>query len=124
MNEGMENHHKITWRLYDHTARGGCQGNPWTKKTADGKRYIKDGTKRAFVAKAVTEEVMKRQARVLFNILNKSWDKAVWLKAGLQPPARDEVSRAPPRRRRAAAAPRRSPPRRAAQPSSPINVSG
>lgn len=101
MNEGMEHHHKHTWILYDHTGKGGTQGNPWVCKTEDGK-FDRTGKRRTIQKQFVTAAVMTRQSRVLFNRLYHTWDSQVWHSIGLRRPEADEVRAAttlPPRAR-------------------------
>jgi hypothetical protein len=91
MNEGMEHHHKETWRLYDHTARGGTQGNLYIAKLEDGSgKYDKGGGKRTSTRDVdVTEAIMRRQSLQVFERYHRSWDAAVWEKGGCEKPADD-----------------------------------
>jgi hypothetical protein len=63
MLEGMENNHKATARLQEHTTKGG-----------------------GVLRESVSEGVMKQQRRLLFNKVHEHWDNLTWERANVTRP--------------------------------------
>lgn len=78
MNEGVEHHHKLSWRLMDRSFRGGAAGNPYSVKTEDGK-FVKDqGPVYKHECKEMSESLLEEQSRLMYVEFSPSWDPTLW----------------------------------------------
>jgi len=78
MNEGVEHHHKLSWRLMDRSFRGGAAGNPYSVKTEDGK-FVKDqGPVYKHECKDMSESLLEEQSRLMYVEFSPTWDPTLW----------------------------------------------
>lgn len=86
MNEAVEHHHKESWRLMDHTFRGGAAGNPHSVKAEDGTFIKNEGMAYHHQSTDMAEALMVEQSRQMYFELAGSWHKTLWEKWGMQKP--------------------------------------
>jgi hypothetical protein len=86
MNEAVEHHHKESWRIMDHTFRGGAAGNPYSVKLEDGTFQKTGGVVYHHTCTDMAESMMVEQSRQMYFELCGSWCKKLWEKWGLSKP--------------------------------------
>ncbi|KAK3245415.1 hypothetical protein CYMTET_45018 [Cymbomonas tetramitiformis] len=86
MNEALEAHHLISWRLVGLTFKGGRPGNPFTVKGEDGKFDKTSELQHEHTTQLVTETVLQAQNRLLFPKVAYDLDTAVWEGKGYMQP--------------------------------------
>ena len=87
MNEAVENNHKTSWRLMDHTFRGGAAGNPYSVKEEDGKSFVKVvGAAYNHKHKPMAQALMEDKNRLLYFEFENSWDHSLWAKFDKEKP--------------------------------------
>lgn len=93
MNEGVENHHKDSWRMMDHTFRGGTAGNPFTVKTEDGKAFVtSEGPTYQHTSTPMAEALMHDQNRLIYKEISGAWDSTLWEKVGKVKPKQGDFN--------------------------------
>jgi hypothetical protein len=92
MNEGVENHHKDSWVLMDHTFRGGAAGNPYAVKAEDGSFVKTEGAAYTHQTTTMSEALMVEQSRLMYFEFWKSWDVSMWEERGLKKPDEEDFN--------------------------------